>query len=436
MTAREKKRILFDKYSDDIAPYYGMYCKRDIPGKIYQNIKKKFHRQIDENGILGFYDTSLLKNGIEGYIFAENYLCCRNIFEGPRMIVYNNINRIGVKKDPSGDDEKTAINIHMTDGNIVVLKDSFVNMMSMKKYITEMANLKPDGEKGDPDVKVEEKGYSMYSAMLDDLIGLDDVKEQVKKIIAFARLKKDMENKGMETISMSLNMEFIGNPGTAKTTVARIMAGLLYEIGILSNENIIEVGRADLVGQYVGHTADKVKSAFKRAKGRVLFIDEAYSLLDDVNGSFGDEAINTIVQEMENCREDTVVIFAGYPDKMEEFVARNPGLKSRIPFVLRFKDYSADEMVRITEIETGKRGFKISPEAKLKIKEICSNASGNITLGNGRFCRNLVEDALLNYASRTYGNGCEEKDGDFLLSDEDFSANSGNDGQRMACGFG
>ena len=155
-----------------------------------------------------------------------------------------------------------------------------------------------------------------------------------------------------------------------------------------------------------------------------------------MNGSFGDEAINTIVQEMENCREDTVVIFAGYPDKMGEFVARNPGLKSRIPFVLRFKDYSADEMVRITEIETRKRGFKISPEAKSKIKEICGGACGNITLGNGRFCRNLVEDALLNYASRTYGNGCEEMDGGFLLSDEDFSVDSGNDEQRMAYGFG
>ena len=436
MTLHEEKRKLFDKYSDDIATCYGMYRRRDIPGRIYQNIKKKFHRRIDENGVLGFYDTSLLKNGIEGYIFAENYLCCRNIFEGPRMIVYNNINRIGVKRDPAGNNEKTTINIHLTDGKIFELHDSFVNMTSMEKYITEMTRFKPDGGEGNPDVIVEEKGYSMYSAMLDDLIGLDEVKEQVKKITAFAKLKKDMENKGVETIPMSLNMEFVGNPGTAKTTVARIMAGLLYEIGILSNEDIVEVGRADLVGQYVGHTADRVRSAFKRAKGRVLFIDEAYSLLDDVNGSFGDEAINTIVQEMENCREDTVVIFAGYPDKMENFVARNPGLRSRIPFVLRFRDYSVDEMVRITEAETKKRGFSLSPDAKIKIKEICSKASGNITLGNGRFCRNIVENALLNYSSRVYGNGCEENDADFLLSDEDFSVKSENDMRRMTYGFG
>jgi SpoVK/Ycf46/Vps4 family AAA+-type ATPase len=133
-------------------------------------------------------------------------------------------------------------------------------------------------------------------------------------------------------------MIFTGNPGTAKTTVARLVAQILKENGILSNGNLYEVGRSNLVGKYVGHTAPLVRDAFNLAQGSVLFIDEAYSLVDDSPGSFGDEAINTIVQEMENRRDDMVVIFAGYPKPMEEFLNRNEGLRSRIAFHVAFDD--------------------------------------------------------------------------------------------------
>ena len=162
---------------------------------------------------------------------------------------------------------------------------------------------------------------------------------------------------------MVLNMEFIGNPGTAKTTVARITAGILHEIGLLPTSELVEVGRADLVAKYTGQTADKVKEVFQKAKGKLLFIDEAYALTDCWENSYGDEAISTIVQEMENNREDTVVIFAGYPDKMNEFFSRNPGLRSRVPFTIRFSDYSAEEMAQIVEAEAKKRGFSLMPEA-------------------------------------------------------------------------
>ncbi len=259
------------------------------------------------------------------------------------------------------------------------------------------------------------------SASLDELIGLNDVKEQVKKIAAFARMKRDMAEQKKGSVSMALNMEFVGSPGTAKTTVARILAGIFHEMGLLSCSELVEAGRADLVAKYVGQTADRVKSIFRKAKGRLLFIDEAYSLVDAREGDFGDEAITAIVQEMENHREDTIVIFAGYPDKMEGFLARNPGLRSRIPFKISFNDYSIEEMAQIAELEAHKKGFTIHPQAMEKVTAICGTAAARPDAGNGRFCRNLVENAVLNYASRVYGDGGDTGNRDFILTGEDFS---------------
>lgn len=241
-----------------------------------------------------------------------------------------------------------------------------------------------------------------YMEQLDDLIGLDDVKEQVRRIAAFARMKKAFADQGREDISIALNMALTGNPGTAKTTVARIMAGIFCEIGITKSYDLIEVGRSDLVGEYVGKTAIKVDSVFGKAKGKVLFIDEAYSLIDNTANSFGDEAINSLVRHMENNRKDTIVIFAGYSDKMESFLSRNPGLRSRIPFVIEFKDYSPETLVRIAEKEASDFGFAITEEGKDKIFSLCSDAAKEPEFGNGRFCRNLVENALLDYAAAVY----------------------------------
>ena len=260
-----------------------------------------------------------------------------------------------------------------------------------------------------------------YSDMLEELIGLERVKEQVGQITALAKMKQDMAALGVASVPVVLNMEFVGNPGTAKTTVARILAGIFHEIGLLPGSELVEVGRADLVAQHVGHTAEKVRSVFRQAKGKLLFVDEAYSLMDDRAGSFGDEAINTIVQEMENNREDTIVIFAGYPDQMEAFFARNPGLRSRVPFQISFVDYSTDEMVQIAELEAKRRGFAICPEAHKMVASICAAAVRRPEMGNGRFCRNLVESAILSYASRVYGNGDAAADKDFTLTDADFS---------------
>ena len=262
------------------------------------------------------------------------------------------------------------------------------------------------------------------SQMLAQLIGLKDVKEQVRKIAAFARMKKDMETLGRTSVPVALNMEFVGNPGTAKTTVARILAGIFQEIGILSSSQIVEAGRADLVAGYIGQTAINVKSVFKRARGKLLFIDEAYSLASDSQRDFGYEAINTIVQEMENSRGDTVVVFAGYPEEMENFFSMNPGLRSRVPFRISFPDYSTDEMAQIVALEAQKRGFSLCSRALEKAVSLCGEAKHRSDAGKGRFCRNLVENAILGYALRVYGEGTEAADGaekDFILAEEDFS---------------
>jgi len=259
-----------------------------------------------------------------------------------------------------------------------------------------------------------------YMDELQALVGISNAKDQVKRILAFAKMRKAMEENGEHLEPITMNMEFVGNPGTAKTTVARIVAGLLKEIGIITTGKFIEVGRADLVAQYVGQTAPMVQNVFQKAKGGVLFIDEAYSLLEERRGEFGDEAINMIVQEMENNRKDTIVIFAGYPDEMDEFFLRNPGLRSRVPFRVNFEDYNVEEMLDICKLEAFKKGFLTDDMADKKIMEICEKSIKNKNNGNGRFCRNLIETGVLNFAFRNYGDLDVNEKIEYILRKEDF----------------
>jgi len=233
---------------------------------------------------------------------------------------------------------------------------------------------------------------------LEQLVGLADVKRVVRRIVDYAEVTglypKQREN------AASLHMLFAGNPGTAKTTVARLIGEMFYEKGVTKNPRVHEVGRQDLVAGYVGHTSPKVSEAFKKAKGGVLFIDEAYSLFDNNRSSFGDEAITTIVQEMENHRDDTIVIFAGYEDKMQELLATNAGLASRVKFHVRFADYDEEEMYRLLEYTSGEYGFALDARVREKVgpfirAEVMSGESGN-----GRWIRNAIELAELNWASR------------------------------------
>lgn len=237
---------------------------------------------------------------------------------------------------------------------------------------------------------------------LEDMIGLSSVKEVIKKAMASFKIKKYCIDRGIYKDKASMHMVFMGNPGTAKTTVARIFAEIMKDENLLPTGKFLEVGRADLVGNHVGETAQKVKRKFGEAQGGVLFIDEAYSLCDNCRGSYGDEAINTIVQEMENHREDTIVVFAGYPNEMQAFLDRNPGLSSRIAFHISFDDYSVEELCYITKLMLAKKKISITDGAMEKIRENYEVARKSSDYGNGRYVRKLIEEAEMNLAQRIY----------------------------------
>ena len=235
---------------------------------------------------------------------------------------------------------------------------------------------------------------------LQDMIGLKEAKSVIQKALNYYKMQKLYEEKGFKRDTPAMHMVFKGNPGTAKTTAARLFARIMKDNGLLSKGQLVEVGRGDLVGKYVGWTAQTVQSKFKEAIGGVLFIDEAYSLVDDRSGSFGDEAINTIVQEMENHREDVVVIFAGYPDEMEKFLQKNPGLRSRIAFHVPFEDYDANELCKIAALIGKNKGISLEDAALQKLGTIFETARKQSDFGNGRYVRNVLEQAKMNQASR------------------------------------
>ncbi|MBO4681775.1 MAG: AAA family ATPase [Clostridiales bacterium] len=235
---------------------------------------------------------------------------------------------------------------------------------------------------------------------LQGLIGLPEAKSVIQKALDYYKAQKLFADKGMPSDHPAMHMVFKGNPGTAKTTVARLFARIMKENNLLSKGHLIECGRSDLVGKYVGWTAPLVQQKFKEAAGGVLFIDEAYSLVDGRNGLYGDEAINTIVQEMENHREDMVVIFAGYPDKMEQFINRNPGLRSRIAFHVPFNDYDTDSLCKIAAHIADGKGLKLTDETVDKLATIFEVAKTQEDFGNGRYVRNLIEQARMAQASR------------------------------------
>lgn len=258
---------------------------------------------------------------------------------------------------------------------------------------------------------------------LSRMIGLDRAKAVIKQALDFFKAQKIYKVKGLVLERPAMHMVFTGNPDTAKTTVARLFARILKENGVLSRGELFEVGRADLVGKYVGWTAQIVKGKFKAAKGSVLFIDEAYSLVDDRSGMYGDEAINTIVQEMENNREDTIVIFAGYTNEMERFLQRNPGLRSRIAFHIPFDDYTTPELCSITNLIAEKNGMKIADEATPRLERIFDIARQRSDFGNGRYARNVIEKAQMKHAASLVNMDIDnvKRDDIFTLRSEDFA---------------
>ncbi|MCR4813234.1 MAG: AAA family ATPase [Lachnospiraceae bacterium] len=247
---------------------------------------------------------------------------------------------------------------------------------------------------------ISEREKGSAEKELDELIGLTRAKDVIHKAIAGFKMDKICREHGISKDKSSCHMVFTGNPGTAKTTVARLFAEILKDEKILPAGKFVEVGRADIVGEFVGKTAPLVKKKFKEAQGGVLFIDEAYSLSDGQTGGYGDEAINTIVQEMENNRDKVIVIFAGYPKPMKEFLERNPGMSSRIAFHVEFDDYSSDELCEITKLMVSKKQYEITDAAMDRVRSLYEKVRNDSEFGNGRFVRKILEEAEMNLAMR------------------------------------
>ncbi len=269
-----------------------------------------------------------------------------------------------------------------------------------------------------PDDKVTGTAYETLLGM----VGLQNVKTVVNQVIASYKVQKLKKGYLSDHAHTCKHMIFTGNPGSAKTTVARLVAQIFKDNGILDTGAFVECGRADLVGRYVGWTAKEVKAKFKQAEGGILFIDEAYSLVEK-DGLYGDEAINTIVQEMENRRDSVIVIFAGYPDKMQAFLDKNEGLRSRIAFYIHFPDYTTDELMQILEHMLGSMQYTASEGAKQKAAKIFEQAVKLPHFGNGRLVRNMLEQATMKQSARLYQAGFSDADNQkmlFSLDETDF----------------
>ena len=240
---------------------------------------------------------------------------------------------------------------------------------------------------------------------LNEIIGLSEVKDYVLSLEQNYIIQRLREARGMKADVPTMHMIFTGNPGTGKTTIARLVSRYLKAMGVLSGGQLIEVTRADLVGKYVGHTAPLTQQVIRSALGGVLFIDEAYSLYRGADDSFGLEAIDTIVKGMEDHREDLIVILAGYTKEMEKFLTANSGLRSRFPNIIEFPDYTAEELLAITKLTAKKKGYTIDETCETPLLQYYEKrqATDARTAGNGRLVRNLVEDAILNQSRRLTG---------------------------------
>ena len=234
-----------------------------------------------------------------------------------------------------------------------------------------------------------------------DLVGLAPVKARIRDIAALLLVDRGRRLVGLPAEPPSLHMCFTGNPGTGKTTVAMRMAEILHRLGYVRKGHLIAVTRDDLVGQYIGHTAPKTREVLKRAMGGVLFIDEAYYLYRPENErDYGQEAIEILLQVMENHRDDLVVILAGYKDRMDTFFQSNPGMASRIAHHIDFPDYGVDELYAISGLMLAKMGYRLAPDAEVALREYIARRITQPHFANARSVRNALDRARLRQASR------------------------------------
>ncbi|MBD2847982.1 AAA family ATPase [Paenibacillus sp. IB182496] len=241
---------------------------------------------------------------------------------------------------------------------------------------------------GDPYLEIQKE--------LEPMVGMENVKSLVYEIYALLHVSKLRLDAGLAGGSHVYHMIFKGNPGTGKTTIARIVARLFQKMGVLAKGHLIEVERADLVGEYIGHTAQKTRDLVKKALGGVLFVDEAYSLARGGEKDFGKEAIDTLVKAMEDHKNQFVLILAGYPLEIDHFLMTNPGLPSRFPIQIEFPDYTVDQLIQISELMARDREYALMPQSLFKLRQHLMQERGEsmFSFSNARYVRNVIERAI------------------------------------------
>ena len=278
-----------------------------------------------------------------------------------------------------------------------ILKDRLVRYYG-HFYLMEICN-----NKSEPVEK--EKTLKELLDELNSLVGLDSVKDKVKDLIAYQKVQKMRRDNNLHSVKNTLHLAFLGNPGTGKTTVARIVGRIYKQLGLLSKGHFVEVSRTDLIAGYQGQTALKVKKVIEKAKGGTLFIDEAYSLTEnDHSDSYGRECLTELTKALEDYRDDLAVIVAGYTEPMQKFFESNPGLRSRFSTFIEFEDYSVRELEEILVDMCAKNDYELSESAKKLLHIYLENKvnSKEENFANGRMIRNLYEELVMNHARRVF----------------------------------
>ena len=247
----------------------------------------------------------------------------------------------------------------------------------------------------------DDETLEVVLAELDALVGLTKVKDLVREVQAFIAIQQRRSQERLVNQPLVLHMIFKGNPGTGKTTVARIFGKLFRQLGVLPKGHLVEIERADIVGEYIGHTAQKTREHINKALGGILFIDEAYSLARGGEKDFGKEAIDTLVKAMEDHKDELILILAGYQREMESFLQANTGLRSRFPIQIDFPDYSVSELLEIADLMLSQREYRMAPEATGGLRDYLSRTQEvGERRGNARKVRNIIERAIRRHAVR------------------------------------
>ncbi len=411
ITTLLKKSVTINHYIDNINAYdlslYDLNNKVDI-NEIYskngvivikdvesilmqdENDKKMFFYNLKNNlGKKKITIISGLESDINTFLTYDNdvrtkYFNFKLVEVMPTIQeIYNEI----MDKTIVSDDNKVKLLDYITASykeitDYVSYRDNLISQLAFKKEVPTIREVKTIDE---------------IFADLDELVGLYDVKKVLRDLVNLISLK---DKSDLKIANINLHMLFLGNPGTGKTTVARHLSSILYNLGYIKEDKLLEVSSKDLVAEYVGQTAIKTYSVIERALGGVLFIDEAYAL-SSKNNSYNDEAIATLIKAMEDNRDNLVVIFAGYTKEMQDFINSNSGIASRIGYTLNFKDYTEEELLEIFKGMVTKAGFKITNEALYKARNIIKEHVNDKNFGNARFVRNMYEKTVTEHATNT-----------------------------------